>query len=288
MLPVGSSMERNSSQAGKLLIGTSYEFEYLENVFNGTKPAPNPSDERTTSSIFSLFASYSVNDNLAVEGVFPWRNIINAKNNIDPTKPPGLYIRESNGFSDALLLIKYSDYYFDDSVLATFGTGVKLATGSISARDNQGEVISETLQLGSGTIDPMFSLFLGYPNGKWLISGSVFTRLSVYENVVGYKYGNEFHYRLSANYDQSDAFFLKAGLESVLTARDTHQYGEPEIERGGVWTYLVTGFGVRFANNFILDVEYPWTIFFDVNESQLIPDGFIRLNLFYDWSMNEK
>ena len=281
-------MERNSSQAGKLLIGTSYEFEYLENVFNGTKSAPNPSDERTTSSIFSLFASYSVNDNLTVEGVFPWRDIINAKNNIDPTKPPGLYIRESNGFSDALLLIKYSDYYFDDSVLATFGTGVKLATGSISARDNQGEVISETLQLGSGTIDPMFSLFLGYPNGKWLISGSVFTRLSFYENVVGYKYGNEFHYRISANYDKSDAFFLKAGLESVLTERDTHQYGEPEIERGGVWTYFVSGFGVRFANNFILDVEYPWTIFFDVNESQLIPDGFIRLNLFYDWSKNEK
>ena len=281
-------MERNSSQAGKLLIGASYEFEYLENVFNGTKPAPNPSDERTTSSIFSLFASYSVNDNLTVEGVFPWRNIINAKNNIDPTKPPGLYIRESNGFSDVLLLIKYSDYYFDDSVLATFGTGVKLATGSISARDNQGEVISETLQLGSGTIDPMFSLFLGYPNGKWLISGSVFTRLSFYENVVGYKYGNEFHYRLSANYDKSDAFFIKAGLESVLTARDTHQYGEPEIERGGVWTYFVPGFGVRFANNFILDVEYPWTVFFDVNESQLIPDGFIRLNLFYDWPFDEK
>ena len=281
-------MERNSSQAGKLLIGTSYEFEYLENVFNGTKPAPNPSDERTTSSIFSLFISYSVNDNLTVEGVLPWRNIINAKNNIDPTKPPGLYIREANGFSDALLLIKHSDYYFDDAVLATFSTGVKLATGSISARDKQGEVISETLQLGSGTIDPMFLLFLGYPNGKWLISGSIFTRLSLYENVVGYKYGNEFHYRLSANYDQSDAFFLKAGLESVLTARDTHQYGEPEIERGGVWTYLVTGFGVRFANNFIIDVEYPWTIFFDVNESQLIPDGFIRLNLFYDWPFNEK
>ena len=215
MLPVGSSMERNSSQAGKLLIGTSYEFEYLENVFNGMKTAPNPSDERTTSSIFSIFLSYSVNDNLAVEGVFPWRSIVNAKNNIDQTKPPGLYIRESNGFSDVLLLIKYSDYYFDDMFIATLGAGIKLATGSISARDSQDEVISETLQLGSGTVDPMFSLFVGYPNGKWLISGSVFTRLSFYENVVGYKYGNEFHGRLSVNYDQSDALFLKSGLEFV-------------------------------------------------------------------------
>ena len=277
-------MERNSSQAGKLLIGTSYEFEYLENVFNGTESAPNPSDERTTSSIFSIFLSYSVNDNLAVEGVFPWRNILNAKNNIDEDLDPGLYIRESSGFSDALLLLKYSDYYFDDMFLATIGAGVKLATGSISARDIQDKVISETLQLGSGTVDPIFSLFIGYPNGKWLISGSFFTRLSLYENVVGYKYGNEFHTRLSVNYDKSDALFLKAGLENVFTVRDTYQYGEPEIERGGHWVYFVPGFGVRFSNNFILDIEYPWTVYFDVNESQLVPDGFIRLNLFYEWS----
>ena len=281
-------MERNSSQAGKLLIGTSYEYEYLENVFNGTEKAPNPSDERTTSSITSLFINYSVNDNLTIEGVFPWRNIINAKNNIDPTKPPGLYIRESNGFSDMLLMLKYSDYYFDDMILASIGTGVKLATGSISARDSQDEVISETLQLGSGTVDPVFLLFMGYPNGRWLISGSFFTRLSLYDHVVVYTYGNEFHTRLSVNYDQSDAFFLKGGLESVCTVRDTHQYGEPEIERGGQWIYFVPGFGVRFANNFILDFEYPWTVYFDVNESQLIPDGFIRLNLFYDWPFDEK
>ena len=63
VLPVGSSMERNSSQMGKLLIGASYEFEYLEKVYNGTLSAPNPSDERTTSSISSIFLSYSVNDN---------------------------------------------------------------------------------------------------------------------------------------------------------------------------------------------------------------------------------
>ena len=42
---------------------------------------------------------------------------------------------------------------------------------------------------------------------------------------------------------------------------------------------------MRFANNFILDFEYPLTMFFDVNESQLVPDGFLRLNLFYDWSL---
>ena len=129
---------------------------------------------------------------------------------------------------------------------------------------------------------PLFSLFLGYPNQKWLLSGSFFTRLSLYENVVGYKYGNEFHSRFSINYDKSDALFIKMGMEAIYTARDTHQYGEPEIERGGKWVYLVPGFGLRFAKNFILDFEYPITTYFEVNESQLVPDGFIRLNLLYD------
>ena len=58
-----------------------------------------------------------------------------------------------------------------------------------------------------------------------------------------------------------------------------------EDQRGGEWVYLVPGFGIRFSNNLILDVEYPWTIYYNVNESQLIPDGFLRLNLFYDWAL---
>jgi len=278
-------MERNSSQAGKLLLGASYEFEYLQDVGNGKISAPNPSNERTTSEIASLFLSYSVNDKFSVEGVFPWRKIVNSKNNIDDDFPTGIRIRETSGFSDVILLFKYSDYFFDDQVLATFGIGSKLATGSVTDIDNDEKIISETLQLGTGAVDPLFSFFLGYPRGKWLLSGSLFSRISVYENIRGYKYGNEFHGRMSVNYDKSDALFLKGGLETVLTERDTHQYGEPEIERGGKWAYAVPGFGIRFKNNFILDVEYPWTIYYNVNESQLVPDGFLRLNLFYDWSL---
>ena len=138
----------------------------------------------------------------------------------------GTYIRKTDGFSDAILLFKYSDYFFDDQILATFASGLKLATGSVTDLDEDDKVISETLQVGSGTVDPLFSLFLGYPSGRWLYSGSLFSRISVYENVRGYKYGNEFHGRISVNYDKSDALFIKAGLETVLTKRDTHQYGE--------------------------------------------------------------
>ena len=277
-------MERNSSQAGKLLLGSSYEFEYLQDVGNGTLPISNPSNERTTSEIYALFLNYSVTDKFSVETVLPWRRIVNSKISIVP-ESEGTYIRETNGFSDVILLFKYSDYFLDDQILATFASGVKLATGSVTDLDEDDKVISETLQVGSGTVDPLFSLFVGYPSGKWLLSGSLFSRLSVYENIRGYKYGNEFHSRISVNYDKSDALFIKAGLETVFTERDTHQYGEPESQRGGKWAYAVSGFGIRFLNNFILDVEYPWTIYYDVNESQLVPDGFLRLNLFYDWSL---
>ena len=277
-------MERNSSQAGKLLLGSSYEFEYLQDVGNGTQPISNPSNERTTSEITTLFLNYSITDKFSVETVFPWRRIVNSKISIVP-ESEGTYIRETNGFSDVILLFKYSDYFFDDQILATFASGVKLANGSVTDLDEDDKVISETLQVGSGTVDPLFSLFVGYPSGKWLLSGSLFSRLSIYENIRGYKYGNEFHSRISVNYDKSDALFIKAGLETVFTKRDTHQYGEPESQRGGKWAYAVSGFGVRFLNNFILDVEYPWTIYYDVNESQLVPDGFLRLNLFYDWPL---
>ena len=277
-------MERNSSQAGKLLLGASYEFEYLQDVGNGTQPISNPSNERTTSEITALFLNYSITDKFSIETVLPWREIVNSKISIVEGSE-GTYIRKTEGFSDAILLFKYSDYFFDDQILATFASGLKLATGSVTDLDEDDKVISETLQVGSGTVDPLFSFFLGYPSGRWLYSGSLFSRISVYENVRGYRYGNEFHGRISVNYDKSDALFIKAGLETVLTKRDTHQYGEPESQRGGKWAYAVPGFGIRFKNNFILDVEYPWTIYYNVNESQLVPDGFLRLNLFYDWAL---
>ena len=201
-------MERNSSQAGKLLLGSSYEFEYLQDVGNGTLPISNPSNERTTSEIYALFLNYSVTDKFSVETVLPWRRIVNSKISIVP-ESEGTYIRETNGFSDVILLFKYSDYFLDDQILATFASGIKLATGSVTDLDDDGKVISETLQVGSGTVDPLFSLFVGYPSGKWLFSGSLFSRLSVYENIRGYKYGNEFHSRISVNYDKSDALFIR-------------------------------------------------------------------------------
>ena len=278
-------MERNSSQAGKLLIGGGYEFEYLENVGNGTKLTSNPSNERTTSEITSIFLNYSVSDDFSAEVVLPWRRIVNSKISIKDGSE-GTYIRETSGFSDAILLFKYNNYFFDDQIMATFGTGLKLATGSVTDLDSDGDAISEVLQVGSGSLDPLFSLFVGYPNGRWLISGSLFSRLSIYQNIRGYKYGNEFHGRISVNYDQSDAIFFKSGMETVYTQRDTHQYeNEGEDQRGGKWVYLVSGFGIRFSNNLILDVEYPVTVYYNVNESQLVPDGFLRLNLFYDWEL---
>ena len=91
-----------------------------------------------------------------------------------------------------------------------------MATGSVTDLDNDGKIISETLQLGSGSVDPLFSLFLGYPSSRWLFSANFFSRISVYENIRGYKYGNEFHTRISVNYDKSDALFFKAGLDCLL------------------------------------------------------------------------
>jgi len=175
-------MERNSSQAGKLLLGSSYEFEYLQDVGNGTLPISNPSNERTTSEIYALFLNYSVTDKFSVETVLPWRRIVNSKISIVP-ESEGTYIRETNGLSDAILLFKYSDYFLDDQILATFASGIKLATGSVTDLDEDDKVISETLQVGSGTVDPLFSLFVGYPSGKWLLSvvyfpGYLFMKIS--------------------------------------------------------------------------------------------------------------
>ena len=72
-------MERNSTREGKLLVGAGYEFEYLQDAGNQLVSTSNPSQERTTSEIASIFFNYSITDDFSVETVLPWRRIVNAK-----------------------------------------------------------------------------------------------------------------------------------------------------------------------------------------------------------------
>ncbi|NOZ08887.1 MAG: transporter [FCB group bacterium] len=273
-------MKRNSTEAGALLTGIGYEYEYLEDAQFGDQPAPNPKYEKTSNSTAFLYINYGVTDKLSVEAILPWRSVVN--NKILYENPS--FIRRTSGIGDLILLGRYSYSFFDQALQVNVGIGAKLATGRLDKPDPSGKRISDNLQIGSGTIDPVFSIFASTSslNSKWLITGNMISKISSGPNIYGYEYGNEYHYSLGLSYDRSDILFLQAKLDYIYTFRDTDEYGmRVKRERGGRWLYAVPGFGLRVHPELILDVEFPLSLYQYVNESQLVSPGYLRMNLTY-------
>ncbi len=262
-------------------MGIGYEYEYLNDAQYEDHSAPNPAYEKTANSTAFLFINYGVTPKLSVEAIVPWRSVVNNKITYETSN----FIRRTSGFGDIILMGRYNYSFFEHSLNINLGVGAKLATGRLDKPDPSGKRIGDNLQVGSGTIDPVFSLFAshGSMNSKWLMTGYFISRISSGPNIYGYEYGDEYHYSAGLNYDHSDALFFKAKIEYIYTFRDTDEYGmRIKRERGGRWLYAVPGFGLRLSANLMLDVEYPVSLYQFVNESQLVSPGYLRLNLTFN------
>ncbi len=272
--------KRNDIAQGSLVVGTGYEFEYLNKVQYEDRSAPNPNYEKTANTTWVFYLNYGLSEKLFIEGLLPWRKVVNNKFTYETRQ----FIRTTFGFGDAILMGKYRFTIFDEWLQGTIGAGVKLATGMLEEPAPDGARISDNLQIGSGTVDPVFSLYLAHfsLNRKWLFSGNIITRISSGDNIYGYKYGNEMQTSFGINYDYSDKILLQSSFEFIYTMRDTDQYGfRVKRERGGKWLYWTPGMGIRLSDMLLMDIQYPITVYQFVNESQLVSDGFLRINLIY-------
>ena len=75
--------------------------------------------------------------------------------------------------------------------------------------DEFGERISDNLQVGTGTVDPILSIYSSQDIKKLVLSGGIFTRISTGENIYGYKYGNEIQTLINLDYIET-IFFMVA------------------------------------------------------------------------------
>lgn len=174
---------------------------------------------------------------------------------------------------------------FDSHFPMLLGAGVKLANGKINAVDKYDERISDNLQVGSGSVDPVFSLYTNEPIGSFMFSTGVFTRISSRENIYGYKYGNELHALTNLDYLGSDYFFGGIQLYYLLTTRDTYEYGKIARDRGGKSVLFSTKMGSKITDGFDLEIVLQIPIHQDLNESQLTSSYSIQIGTLYRFAL---
>ena len=267
------------------VVSANYEYEYLGDAMYGTGPIPNINQEVTTMSTVSVFASYGVTEWFGAAVVLPFRSITNDKillpGQYDNQYQGGKYIRHAAGLGDVVLMLNFAPPLPDALPGLLFSAGVKLANGSTHAVDEYGSRFADLLQVGSGSMDPIFSVSLSGAFDSLFFSGMLFTRIISRENVYGYKYGNEFQGIFSMEYMHGEKMIAGLGLNHVYTARDYFQYGKIARKRGGTWLYLAPKLGVRATENLSLEARLPLPMYQNVNESQLTSDYQLHVGATY-------
>ena len=197
----------------------------------------------------------------------------------------GKYVRHASGLGDILAMLNYAAPPAAGLPGVNFGVGLKLANGSVDAKDRYGERFADNLQIGSGSVDPVFALNVHHRFETISVTAGVFTRITSRQNIYGYKYGNELHASLSLEYAGEGWLYGGVSLKNLITSRDRYQFGQITRERGGKWMYLSPELGVNVLDNLSIEFHLPIVVFQNVNESQLTSDYLIELSTSYAFSL---
>ena len=279
MLPGGSLLEYNDSQSGQFSLGVSYEHEQLDRAKYEDRFIPNYNKERTNNSSLTIITSYGVTDHFSITAFFPFRYILNQKVLFRGQNPNmyngGKYFRESYGLGDVLLQARIQRNVFNETPLV-LGIGIKLSNGKINMTDEFGDRISDNLQVGTGTVDPILSIYSSKDIKNLVLSGGVFTRISNGENIYGYQYGNEIQTLINLDYIENPLLFGGLQFSHLLATRDYYEYGKISRDRGGE-NYFMTGkIGTKATDNLDFELTLQLPLYQKLNESQLVSPFIIQ------------
>ena len=279
MLPGGSLLEYNDSQSGQFSLGISYEHEQLDRAKYEDRFIPNYNKERTNNSSLTIITSYGVTDHFSITAFFPFRYILNQKVLFRGQNPNmydgGKYFRESYGLGDVLLQARIQRNVFNETPLV-LGIGIKLSNGKINMTDEFGDRISDNLQVGTGTVDPILSIYSSKDIKNLVLSGGVFTRISNGENIYGYQYGNEIQTLINIDYIENPLLYGGLQFSHLLATRDYYEYGKISRDRGGE-NYFMTGkIGTKATDNLDFELTLQLPLYQKLNESQLVSPFIIQ------------
>ena len=252
-----------------------------------TEPIPNYNKERTISSSFTVITNYGITNQFSLTGFFPVRYILNEKvlfrGQNQNLYHGGKYFRESYGLGDVVIQARYQSTFFTQLPFV-IGIGIKLSNGKINKTDEFGERISDNLQVGTGTVDPVLSIYTSRDVRQFVASGGIFTRISNGENIYGYQYGNELQSLINLDYLENSLLYGGIQLSHLLTTRDYYEYGKVTRDRGGDSIFLTGKLGTRATNKLDFEMTVQVPLYQNLNESQLTSPFIIQFGSLYRFS----
>lgn len=288
--PLLSSQSIATTLKGDLLVGLSYEYNDISNLYNGQTVVTNESSRRNTQSTL-LEVHYGLTHRLTLSGTFTY---------VQKQETTGLHTDNSQtittrGIGDGLFLLKYTLFQklSPPSITVRVGGGGKIPFGNFHARNN-GFPLNADMQPGSGAWDGIV-----WSN----LSGSLGQSVPIQLNWTNtyrhpgeaerfnpddhWRFGNEFVSTLGATGPLWKNLSYTGGVR-YRSASSDQRNDVKQPNTGGYWLSLLPGLGYSITNKVSARVQGRIPLVQELNGIQPTTQYALQLSLFVSFSKSPK
>ena len=289
--PLLGTQSTGASGEGNLLIGLTYEFNQITNLYTGSTRITNNTAERNTQSAL-LEINYGITDRFSLSGTI---SFVQKFRESGLSNPAGSQTSTTNGIGDGVLLLRYvlSQQSLWNRYHLAIGAGTKAPLGSTSVRNPNGLLFNADMQPGTGAWDGIFwsqtaisLLPRSTMNLSWINSYRITGTNERFTENDDYRFGNEFISNLSASNSINDRFSYSLNLRYRSTASD--QRNEITMPNtGGIWLSVIPDLFIGLSESLSLKLSGQIPVYQDLRGFQPTTTYTLSASLFINFNRNE-
>lgn len=241
--PLLGAQSNGASGQGNLLVGLTYEFNQITNLYTGSQRITNDSAERNTQSTL-LEVNYGLTDRLSLTGTFSY---VRKERTSGIRSPSGTQTSSTSGIGDGLFLIRYTllPQTLWNRYHIAIGAGSKAPLGSTSVFNTNGLRFNADMQPGTGAWDGvlwsnMGISFLPHSTGNLSLTTS-YRRTGTNQRFTendDYQFGNELITNLGFSNNITNRIAYTLNFRYRSTSSDFRNNSK-QPNTGGFWfTFL--------------------------------------------------
>ncbi len=281
--PLITSQSIGSTSQGKLLLGLTYEYNNISDLYSGDTQLDNTNQRlNTTTALFE--ANYGLTERLALTGTITYNRKYRETGLQTPGDPETL---TTSGIGDGLLLLKYNvkNQTIWDPYHISVGGGVKIPFGSTSLKSN-GFTLNADMQPGTGAWD---GLLWGYASRTFKKSNrNIFTmgtyrRTGVNERFNStdrYRFGNELILILGTTGPIAGRWSYAFMLRYRSSSSDRRN-GAKLPSTGGKWVKLKPNINYQLSDRFNLQLSGQLPVYQRLKGTQPTTSFILSGSVFY-------
>jgi len=240
---------------GKIVVGVSFV------GFDKSNGADGGGTEHERFRQISLDAQYGLNEQTMLTASIPYV--------FKSIKADGEDRQNASGLGDITLgaTYQFKPKESDFAILAVDGS-VKLPTGQDNARDSNGVLKEQHVQLGTGSTDFGIGITATRDLGMSRMGFLGLHQRFNGSNSRGYRYGNTFFYNVGYSAPLNDLASYVVEWNGRISNKDRTETGEMDPESGGHLGYLSLSLRYRLGTDYGLILGYQLPVFEHLNGSQ--------------------